>query len=131
MPLASWRSQHDIMGRHRAPIRLLEVLAFVPSIRMVGLMKNHGQRPVVRSPHHARAGKARAFGEATGAGKEIDAAHGSEFRGQGAIGAGASSWRSRFPSRHSPSIDGGLERVVVALDVFAVRAGVSDNYQRG
>ena len=66
MPLAGWRSQHNIMRGHRAPVGLLKVLALVPSVRVVGLVVLNSERPMVCGPHDARAGKARALGEATG-----------------------------------------------------------------
>ena len=56
MAFAARRSQHDVVCRDFGPIRLVQVLADVDRVRVIGAVPLNGDRPVVGRPDNVDAG---------------------------------------------------------------------------
>ncbi|MOA42384.1 hypothetical protein D3C78_1644300 [compost metagenome] len=58
--LAAGRGQQKVMSRHLLPARLVQILAHVLGVRVVGAVPLNGNRPVVGRPEYLDASRTRA-----------------------------------------------------------------------
>lgn len=72
MALAAWGGDTDIAARNCCPVGLVQVLAYVVGVLMVGRMSLYGLRPVVCRPENLDACGARAGAPSAEAGEQVD-----------------------------------------------------------
>ncbi|MNO73521.1 hypothetical protein D3C76_644890 [compost metagenome] len=72
MPLAAGRGEQDVVRRHLLPACLVQVLADVLRVGVVGAVPFNGHRPVVCRPENLDACGARAGAPSAEAGEQVD-----------------------------------------------------------
>src|SRR5690554_6577731 len=104
VPLTAGAGQHEIMGGHVLPARLVQILADMLGVRVIGCMPAHRLGPVVCCPYHLAPSHRRAGGEPARACEQVNRFHGLPppiLRAEYIRGTASWSWWRRCTSAES------------------------------